>query len=172
MAKDILKKSFAEKLDQREDIKAIECNVRLVGLSIGEGYTRFMPKEKLFGAFAGCEEDEILAYGPDGRMMGRFDSLFSLEFVRSDFVASSIPVILSGYKGGLIKVYGKTHFRYLGNCYETVGDADFSSLPEDLRYNSQGRTWRRETTCLMPSRLYWPSAWFSLIISFRGISGR
>lgn len=103
----ILEKSFAEKLNQREDIKAIECNVRLVGLSIGEGYTRFMPKEKLLGAFAGCEEDEILAYGPDGRMMGRFDSLFSLEFVRSDFVASSIPVILSGYKGGLIEVYGK-----------------------------------------------------------------
>ncbi len=92
------------------------------------------------GAFAGCEEDEIVAYGPDGRMMGRFDSLFSLEFVRSDFMASSIPVILSGYKGGLIEVYGKTHFRYLGNCYETVGDADFSSLLEDLRYNSPGRT--------------------------------
>ena len=106
-AKDILKKSFAEKLDQREDIKAIECNVRLVGLSIGEGYTRFIPKEKLLGAFAGCEEDEIVAYGPDGRMMGRFDSLFSLVFVRSDFVASSILVILSGYKGGLIEVYGK-----------------------------------------------------------------
>ena len=31
--------SYAEKLDQREDIKAIECNVRLAGLSIGEGYT-------------------------------------------------------------------------------------------------------------------------------------
>lgn len=30
---------YAEKLDQREDIKTIECNVRLVGLSIGEGYT-------------------------------------------------------------------------------------------------------------------------------------
>ncbi len=59
------------------------------------------------GAFAGCEEDEIVAYGPDGRMMGRFDSLFSLEFVRSDFVASSIPVILSDYKGGLVEVYGK-----------------------------------------------------------------
>lgn len=58
MARDILEKSFAEKLNQREDIKAIECNVRLVGLSIGEGYTRFMPKEKLLGAFAGCEEDE------------------------------------------------------------------------------------------------------------------
>lgn len=59
------------------------------------------------GAFAGCEEDEIVAYGPDGRIIGRFDSLFSLEFVCSDFVASSIPVILSGYKGGLIEVYGK-----------------------------------------------------------------
>ena len=73
-----------------------------------------------------------MAYGPDGRIIGRFDSLFSLEFVRSDFVASSIPVILSGYKGGLIEVYAKTHFRSLGNCYETVGDADFSSLLEDL----------------------------------------
>ena len=30
---------YAEKLDQREDIKTIECNVRLAGLSIGEGYT-------------------------------------------------------------------------------------------------------------------------------------
>ena len=79
-------------------------------------------------AFVAYGSDDIVAYAPDGERIGQFDSLFSLEFVQSDFEPAQDPIVISGYIGGLIEVYDQTHFGYLGNCYETVGDADFSAL--------------------------------------------
>ena len=79
-------------------------------------------------AFVAYGSDDIVAYAPDGERIGQFDSLFSLEFVKSDFEPTPDPIILSGYIGGLIEVYDQTHFSYLENCYQTVGDVDFSAL--------------------------------------------
>ena len=79
-------------------------------------------------AFVAYGSDDIVAYAPDGERIGQFDSLFSLEFVQSDFEPTQDPIVISGYIGGLIEVYDQTHFGYLGKCYETVGDADFSAL--------------------------------------------
>ena len=79
-------------------------------------------------AFVAYGSDDIVAYAPDGERIGQFDSLFRLEFVQSDFEPTPDPIILSGYIGGLIEVYDQTHFSYLENCYQTVGDVDFSAL--------------------------------------------
>lgn len=79
-------------------------------------------------AFVEYGVDDIVAYAPDGERIGQFDSLFSLEFVQSDFEPTQDPILISGYIGGLIEVYDRTHFGYLENCYQTVGDVDFSAL--------------------------------------------